>query len=155
MKAVKKWLKARRDEWGSDFIGIAVNTAAPSEVKEIRWVYTDGTHNDAHKSIRLRVGRGIAGMVWKTARPQCENQLQAQPEKLMEYPISRTEKLEAALAVPILSATGQLTDEVIGVLMIGFKVPQEFNQEAVQRLTEEAKTAAVLLQKEEATHDVG
>lgn len=160
MDAVKAWLKSERIAWDCDFIGIAVNTAPPQEAKEIRWLYTEGPKNNAHQKIRLRIGRGIAGIVWKTARPQSEDHLQSQPEKLMEYPISRTEKLESALAVPVFAPVVETPllrqnqtfigtqTEVIGVLMVGFRRSRKFNQEEITKLTACGADVAYLLQKE-------
>ena len=149
MTAINTWLKKEKKLWNCDFIGVAVNVAEPLAAKEIRWRYTAGPEDLAHQKIRLRIGRGIAGLVWKTARPQSEQHLQEQPEKLMAYPISRTEKLDAALAVPVLrpsaSREGQ-PQEVIGVLMVGYRQNRFFSPEEVAQLSQQAIAVAELLQ---------
>lgn len=147
MADIKSWLKKEKTLWDCDFIGVAVNCAEPHEVKEIRWRYTQGPADSAHEKIKLKVGRGIAGMVWKTARPQSEKHLQGQPEKLAAYPISRTEKLDSVLAVPVLTPkdSAQGSQEVMGVLMIGYRKAREFSQEEVVQLTKAACEMAQML----------
>ncbi|MDT2757730.1 GAF domain-containing protein [Enterococcus asini] len=147
MADIKSWLKKEKKLWSCDFIGVAVNTAPFDEVKEIRWRYTQGPADLAHEKIKLRVGRGIAGLVWQTARPQSEKNLQAQPEKLAAYPISRTEKLDSVLAVPVLTpiARASVGPEVIGVLMIGYQKARDFSPEEVAQLTKAAAEVANLL----------
>lgn len=157
MTAIKSWLKKERNFWNCDFIGVAVNAAGPQEAKEIRWLYTEGPEDLAHQKIRLRIGRGIAGMVWKTARPQSEQHLQSHPEKLMAYPISRTEKLDAALAVPVLLPTAEYLgqpQEVVGVLMVGYRQNRQFSGADIAELCQQAATVAKLLEGGKADESV-
>lgn len=97
-----------------DFIGIAQNVARPGEPKEIRWVAVSGNLGEDYQTIRLRIGHGIAGLVWRTGRTICENNIQSQPGRLIDYPIARVEKLDQVIAYPLL-----IHQQVKAVLLIG------------------------------------
>ncbi|WP_407856263.1 GAF domain-containing protein [Enterococcus hailinensis] len=125
MSRIQQWLLENKKKLGCDFIGIACNVAPENKPKEIRWLYVAGNQSEAYKHIRLQVGRGIAGIVWKTARTKLDEHISSQPEKLLDYPIARIEQLESVLAVPVLEK-----NEVAAVLMIGF------HQDHIYKLTE-------------------
>lgn len=97
-----------------DFIGIAQNVARPGEPKEIRWVVVSGNLGEDYQKICLRIGHGIAGLVWRTGRPMYEKNIQSQPRRLMDYPIARLEKLDEVIAYPLL-----IHQQVKAVLLIG------------------------------------
>lgn len=144
MTAINKWLTACAASWQCDFIGVALDEKSQS-IKEIRWVYVAGAKNLAYQKIRLKIGRGIAGEVWKTGRLQKDNNLQKNPEKLMAYPISRSEKLDSVMAVPVFNP--EAFSEVLAVLLIGYRQPKEFSTVEEAQLTNAARQLAELLKE--------
>lgn len=147
MNTIQTWLQEQRKKEKFDFVGIACNVARKNEPKEIRWLYVVGNQSEAYKRIRLQVGRGIAGNVWKTARAQLDEDILQQPEKLIEYPIARIEKLQTALAIPIMDA-----GEVSAVLMGGYRDKRSFSSQQRDYLETAAVELGHLL-KEEELHD--
>ncbi|MGM0125802.1 hypothetical protein IGI37_003203 [Enterococcus sp. AZ194] len=116
MGEIQKLIEKKRKDWQVDFVGLAENVAPTHAPKEIHWLYAAGNQSLAYKNIRLQVGRGIAGLVWKTARPQMDRDILTDVEKRLEYPIARTEKLVNVYAVPVMNK-----HEVIGVLLTGYR----------------------------------
>lgn len=114
MGDIQSWIEKKQIDWHVDFVGLAGNVAPPHAPKEIHWLYVAGNQSTAYKKIRLQVGRGVAGIVWKTARPQKDCDILNDVQKRMEYPIARTEKLVNVYAVPVMNKR-----EVIGVLLTG------------------------------------
>ncbi|MBC6309659.1 GAF domain-containing protein [Listeria sp. FSL L7-1582] len=105
-----------RLQFGLDFVGIATAIAADGQ-KEIRWKYVAGNRNNRYQKIVLQVGKGIAGIVWRTARIMIsENLNQDRDAPLQEYPIALTENLASIIAVPIMSE-----GVVIGVMLGGYR----------------------------------
>lgn len=140
MKNIENWLYERRRGWVCDFVGIAVNCAPDDVPQIIRWRYVSGNQSDAYQKIRLKVGRGIAGMVWKTGRPQADEAIFSQPDKLLEYPIARVESLDSMLAVPI-----TVENKVIGILAIGFRHTHSFTEEELTNVSTAAEKLAPTL----------
>ncbi|MDH6363230.1 nitrogen regulatory protein A [Enterococcus sp. PF1-24] len=140
MSEVKQWLDEKRVAWQSDFVGIAVNTAPSNQAKEIRWNYVSGNLNQHYQSIRLRVGRGIAGIVWQTAREHQDNHIFSQPDLLLEYPIARLEKLEAVIGIPIMQ-----DNLVMGILLLGSRIPKVFSNEEIANVKKELSIVEALL----------
>lgn len=97
-----------------DFVGVAQNVALSGMPKDIRWVAVSGNLGEDYQTIRLRIGHGIAGLVWRTGRTICENNIQSQPRRLIDYPIARVEKLDQVIAYPLL-----IHQQVKAVLLIG------------------------------------
>ncbi|MBC6316350.1 GAF domain-containing protein [Listeria grandensis] len=105
-----------RLQLGLDFVGIATAIAAGGQ-KEIRWKYVAGNRNERYQKIVLQVGKGIAGIVWRTARPMIAEDLKNDRlAPLQEYPIALTENLASIIAVPI-----TVEDTVIGVMLGGYR----------------------------------
>ncbi|WP_086315557.1 hypothetical protein A5821_003045 [Enterococcus sp. 7F3_DIV0205] len=106
-----------KEELQVDFVALALSSVnAVTKVRVIRWSYVAGNTNQNYKRIRLQVGKGIGGIVWRTGRAYQATDLQKQPEKLVELPITRTEKLETIAAFPVLKV-----GEVKGVLLVGYR----------------------------------
>lgn len=106
-----------KEELQVDFVALALSSVnAVTKVRVIRWSYVAGNTNQNYKRIRLQVGKGIGGIVWRTGRAYQATDLQKQPEKLVELPITRTEKLEMIAAFPVLKV-----GEVKGVLLVGYR----------------------------------
>ncbi|EUJ45742.1 GAF domain-containing protein [Listeria riparia] len=92
-----------RLQLGLDFVGIATAIATGNQ-KEIRWKYVAGNRNNRYQKIVLQVGKGIAGIVWRTGRPIIAEDLKTERQApIQEYPIALTENLASIIAVPILS----------------------------------------------------
>lgn len=106
-----------KEELQVDFIALALSTLNEmTKVRMIRWKYVSGNTNQQYQRIRLQVGKGIGGIVWRTGRAYPATNLQKQPGKLVELPITRMEKLETIAAFPALKR-----GEVKGVLLIGYR----------------------------------
>lgn len=108
-------LDALRESEGYDFAGIALyeqhSTSAP-----IKWRYVSGNLNDRYKLIILRKGRGLAGMVMKTAKRMiiADVSQSLSPEERFNYPILSSEKLTAVVAIPLC-----FQQQIYGVLLLG------------------------------------
>ncbi|EOH93357.1 hypothetical protein UAW_02605 [Enterococcus haemoperoxidus ATCC BAA-382] len=106
-----------KEELQVDFVALALSTVNEmTKVRVIRWKYVAGNTNHYYQRIRLQVGKGIGGIVWRTGRAYQATDLQKQPEKLVELPITRMEKLESIAAFPALEQ-----GEVKGVLLVGYR----------------------------------
>ncbi|MEI5989727.1 GAF domain-containing protein [Enterococcus crotali] len=126
MEDIQQRINQLKEELQVDFVALALSTInEKTKVRVIRWEYVAGNTNQNYKKIRLQVGKGIGGIVWRTGRCYQANDLQEQPEKLVELPITRMEKLETIAAFPVMKA-----GEVKGVLLLGYrkktKVTEEF-----------------------------
>lgn len=100
---------------GYDFAGVALyehhTTLSP-----IKWRYVSGNLNNRYKMIVLRKGRGLAGMVMKTAKRMIIDNVSknVSPEEKIKYPILISENLTAVIAIPLC-----LNQQVSGVLLLG------------------------------------
>ncbi|MGM0213667.1 GAF domain-containing protein [Enterococcus sp. AZ109] len=142
MESIEDFLLRYQKKWTCDFLGIALNVASGDTPKEIRWVHVVGNRSEAYKNIRLQVGRGIAGMVWKTARMQLDEHIFDQPDKLIEYPIARIEKLQTALAAPVMNNA-----EVYAILMSGYRDNHQYTPLEKAQLGAAASELSQLLRK--------
>lgn len=133
------WLLEKQTELNWDFIGIAQEVSHQGK-KEIRWLHVAGNQNESYRNIKLQVGRGIAGLVWKTGRLKADTQILADSQKRLEYPIARLEKLETTIAAPVL-----IQHEVLAVLMIGSREVKEITPAICQELTTASQELAVLI----------
>lgn len=129
MANVTDWLDEHRQSWGCDFLGIACNNAEPGQATEIHWRYVSGNLNQHYQKIRLKIGKGVAGIVWKTAREQRETDMMNKPELLMEYPIVRLERLQQAVGIPLLNE-----NKVIGVLLLGYRSASPINETSIKKV---------------------
>ncbi|OTN75336.1 hypothetical protein A5886_000406 [Enterococcus sp. 8G7_MSG3316] len=141
MNEIQGWIEEKQQGWPYDFLGIALNTSAAYDAKEIRWLYVAGNKSDAYRKIRLHVGHGIAGLVWKTARMQEAKAILEHPQIFADYPIARLERLTTVLAVPVLQE-----HEVIAVLACGYRDDSVFAFDDRTRLTQAAIDLSKLLE---------
>ena len=98
----------------SDFSGLAWND--PHD-RRIRWLYASGNSNERFKSLALKPGHGLAGLVLKLGRPliiDSSMEILERDKLRHDYSIMLVEHLHSAMAVPII-----VQDEVRGVLLIG------------------------------------
>ncbi|GGG92042.1 GAF domain-containing protein [Staphylococcus pragensis] len=114
-EAFQDELNRLRIEEGYDFAGVALyeysSTSSP-----IKWRYVSGSLNDRYKLIILRKGRGLAGMVMKTAKRMVMSQVShtLTPGEKIKYPILVSEELTAVIAIPLCHK-----QQVCGVLLLG------------------------------------
>ncbi|WP_154837145.1 nitrate respiration regulation accessory nitrate sensor NreA [Staphylococcus sp. Marseille-Q1834] len=114
-EAFQDELNRLRIEEGYDFAGVALyeysSTSSP-----IKWRYVSGSLNDRYKLIILRKGRGLAGMVMKTAKRMVMSQVSETltPGEKIKYPILVSEELTAVIAIPLCHK-----QQVCGVLLLG------------------------------------
>lgn len=140
---IQQAIDGMRKELQVDFIGIALSRVSiGTNLRTIHWQYVSGNTNQNYKRIRLQVGRGIAGIVWRTGRSYCESELQDDPKELVELPIARMEKIETAVAAPILS-----NGRVQGVLLFGYRRPLEIKDDFLKEVEARAEKLLVLLEE--------
>ncbi len=113
------------------------------ETRELYWKHVVGGLPRVREGriIRTRLGQGIAGRVWSTARPlhtfDFPHDLTDTPDS---YPIMVHQELRAALAVPV-TVRGQ----VEAVLMIGQRSPRRFTDGDELTLSAIAQQAGVAM----------
>lgn len=142
MPMIKNWLFQEQKKLGTDFLGVATNVRPKNQIEEIRWIQVAGNLTEAYKNIRLESGRGLAGMVWKTGRPQIEEAIFSDVEKLLEYPIARIEKLMSVMAAPVF-----YNNEVCAVLLIGYRKPHQFSESEKKLFLADALAFSVFLKE--------
>lgn len=116
-KEFQMFLDQMRVDMRVDFIGVAKNIASSKTPKDIRWVAVSGSLGEDYRTIRLRIGYGIAGLVWRTGRTMHESNIQSQPKRLVDYPIARLERLDQVIAHPLL-----INQQIRAVLLIGNRI---------------------------------
>ncbi|MCA5013985.1 MULTISPECIES: GAF domain-containing protein [unclassified Enterococcus] len=124
-----------------DFTALALSTISDqTNIRVIRWQYVSGNINQHYRRIRLQVGKGIGGIVWRTGRSYQATHLQSQPEQLIELPITRMEKLETVVAYPVMDI-----GEVKGVLLVGYREVKEVSNEFITAAQDKANELKVYL----------
>ena len=118
MSQIDLWLEERRKEWQVDFLGLAQDVAPPFQQTELRWTNVAGNTSDHYRSIRLRVGKGIAGEVWRTGREQRATKIQSDSQNLLKYPIARLEQLDMTIGIPLMK-----NGIIRAVLLLGYRKP--------------------------------
>ena len=122
MSQIDVWLEEKRKEWQADFLGLAQDVALACQQTELRWTHVAGNTSDHYKTIRLRIGKGIAGEVWRTGREQRATEIQSDSQNLLKYPIARLEQLDMTIGIPIVQ------DGITrAVLLLGYRNPLALN----------------------------
>ena len=122
MSQIDLWLQEKRKEWQADFLGLAQDVALACQQTELRWTHVAGNTSDHYKTIRLRIGKGIAGEVWRTGREQRATEIQSDSQNLLKYPIARLEQLDMTIGIPIVQ------DGITrAVLLLGYRNPLALN----------------------------
>ena len=122
MSQIDLWLQEKRKEWQADFLGLAQDVAMACQQTELRWTHVAGNTSDHYKTIRLRIGKGIAGEVWRTGREQRATEIQSDSQNLLKYPIARLEQLDMTIGIPIVQ------DGITrAVLLLGYRNPLALN----------------------------
>ena len=122
MSQIDLWLQEKRKEWQADFLGLAQDVAMVCQQTELRWTHVAGNTSDHYKTIRLRIGKGIAGEVWRTGREQRATEIQSDSQNLLKYPIARLEQLDMTIGIPIVQ------DGITrAVLLLGYRNPLALN----------------------------
>ncbi|MBO0441881.1 GAF domain-containing protein [Candidatus Enterococcus ikei] len=138
---VQQRIDQMKEELQVDFVALALSTVDEvTKVRVIRWNYVAGNTNQNYQRIRLQVGKGIGGIVWRTGRSYQATDLQKQLEKLVELPITRMEKLETIVAFPVLK-----TGEVKGVLLVGYRKKTEVTENFLTVAKDKANELVVYL----------
>ncbi|MTD42144.1 GAF domain-containing protein [Erwinia sp. CPCC 100877] len=141
MTRIQHKMNQIKEELQVDFTALALSEInANTHIRDIRWQYVAGNTNQHYTRIRLQVGKGIGGIVWRTGRGYQATELQKQPEKLVELPITRMEKLETVVAYPVWQ-----TEEVKGVLLLGFRSVTEVSASFLTVAKEKAEELAEYL----------
>lgn len=128
-KEITDFLIEARLDLSVDFLSIAMNTSKTS-LKEIKWLFASGNRNNRYQKIVLQVGKGIAGIVWKTGRPMAVTNLKNEMNgTLEEYPIAITENLISILAIPIL-----IDQEVMAIFLAGYRKETQLEKTKLEQL---------------------
>lgn len=133
------------DKYPIDFIALATAEIEPrTGLKEIKWEFVSGNQSQQYKKIRLQIGKGIGGIVWRTGRPYLASGLQTDKTKLMAYPIARMEKLEVVFAFPLMSR-----ERVISVVLVGNRENREFPPNVLDQIQQEGDALTRMLEGRE------
>lgn len=99
-----------------DVLAIAIDKEQ-NDLENIQWEYISGNRNSLYKKIDLKVGDGIAGLVWKSKEAMVVQNIKIEAEELLEQcPIVKTENLTSIIAVPIIEQ-----ESILGVLLCGYR----------------------------------
>lgn len=133
-----------REVFSFDFAALAlIQTEADSCV--LRWQYVSGNENDRYKKIVLKSGKGIAGAVFKTGKPfHMKNTESVPSHDVYNYPILVFERLKSLAAVPLFDHS-----RVAGVLLFGFRQPEQLDQLLFQAVQDHLGAAFGLLSTKE------
>ncbi|WP_334328544.1 GAF domain-containing protein [Companilactobacillus sp. HBUAS59699] len=114
-----------------DFVGIALQSQDPPH--SIKWSFVAGNSNERFRKIVLRSGIGIAGLVVRTGKPFWDNNLiEYEYSSKMYTPIAKSEKLQTAVAVPIIDHLGLVN----GVLLAGYRTNTIVSNQTAQILSQ-------------------
>lgn len=112
-----------------DFVGLAMAAENADGEIVIKWKYVSNNRNNRYQKIVLQVGKGIAGIVWKTARPYVIEDAKKDIQETKDFPLTITEQLVSMAAIPLLNG-----HEVQAVLLGGFRKKKKLNQEFIDQL---------------------
>ncbi|TRZ39993.1 GAF domain-containing protein [Niallia circulans] len=112
-----------------DFVGLAMAAENADGEVVIKWKYVSNNRNNRYQKIVLQVGKGIAGIVWKTARPYVIEDAKKDIQETKDFPLTITEQLVSMAAIPLLNG-----HEVQAVLLGGFRKKKKLNQEFIDQL---------------------
>lgn len=112
-----------------DFVGLAMSAENADGEIVIKWKYVSNNRNNRYQKIVLQVGKGIAGIVWKTARPYVVEDAKKDIQETKDFPLTITEQLVSMAAIPLLNG-----HEVQAVLLGGFRKKKKLNQEFIDQL---------------------
>jgi nitrogen regulatory protein A len=112
-----------------DFVGLAMATTSEEGDVVIKWKYVSNNRNNRYQKIVLQIGKGIAGIVWKTGRPYVIEDANNDIQEIKDFPLAIIEQLTSMAAIPILNG-----HEVKAVLLGGFRKKKKLNQEFVDQL---------------------
>ena len=143
MSQIDVWLVEKRTEWQVDFLGLAQDVATPCQQTDLRWTNVAGNTSEHYKTIRLRIGKGIAGEVWRTGREQRASHIQDDSENLLSYPIARLEQLDMTIGIPIMN-----NGIIRAVLLLGYRHPIDYQQTDMTVVYASLPSIASLLEKE-------
>lgn len=147
MSQTDLWLEEKRKEWQADFLGLAQDVAPPCQQTELRWTNVAGNTSDHYKTIRLRIGKGIAGEVWRTGREQRATEIQSDSQNLLKYPIARLEQLDMTIGIPIVK------DGITrAVLLLGYRNPLASNVADMTAVYASLTGLAAILEEEGTKH---
>lgn len=119
-----------RDRYGFDFTAVALVQPA-AERFVLTWQYASGNINDRYKRIVLYSGRGLAGIVFKTGKPELIKSVSSElnAQELFNYPIVVAERLKSLAALPLWS-----NQRVTGVLLVGFRQDHRMTEDMITML---------------------
>lgn len=121
MKKINDWLEHQQQIWQADFVAIARQITDSNGCLVIKWTHVIGQKSLAYQKIKLQIGKGLAGEIWKTGRCQMKTNLQQKQAELYNYPIARIEKLDMVMGAPVFYQT-----QLIAVVILGYRHQQSY-----------------------------
>jgi nitrogen regulatory protein A len=136
---IESALERLREDTSSDFAGVAWRGLRDNRV---RWQYGSGSLNDRYKKLALLPGRCLAGLVVKLGRTVImDGSVENVERQRSEYPILLLERLQAAVASPIM-----ISNEVHGILLMGKRDKKVYTPNELAFLQVCAETLAEIYQ---------
>ena|SRR5690625_3911607 len=126
-----------RERCTFDFINLAFLRVLHQR-KEEKLVYASGNTSSRYLRIVLQSRKGLAGQVIKTGRPAFITDVdkEIKSENLQNYPIIMAEGLKSLCALPLFE-----DENVVGVVLAGFRTSNKMSQELIQQFTYEVRQA--------------
>ncbi|MEX2461592.1 MAG: GAF domain-containing protein [Paenibacillaceae bacterium] len=127
----------------SDFSGLAWMDDQDSR---IRWLYASGNSNERFKSLALKPGYGLAGLVLKLGRSviiDLSTEVLERNRLQHDYSIMLIEHLQSAIALPI-----TIHDEARGVLLIGNRTDRYYEENDLHIILNANRQFEYLLQSD-------
>lgn len=127
MNKINDWLEQQQQRWQADFVAVARQITDSNGCLVIKWTNVVGQQSLAYQKIKLQIGKGLAGEIWKTGRCQMMTNLQQKKAELYNYPIARIEQLDMVMGAPVFHQS-----QLIAVVILGYRHQQSYSFEDCQ-----------------------
>lgn len=144
MEKINEWLQYHKNLWQADLLAIAQQVVDNHHCLVIKWCHVIGQTSDAYKKIKLQIGKGFGGEIWKTGRLQLKTDLQQQISELYKYPIARIEQLNTVIGVPIFYHS-----QIIAVVIVGHRSNYVYSENDKQYLITASQQLSKILWEQE------
>lgn len=121
-RVLRSLVQAARELLSADYAALG---RVDVDASEVAWLVQDGNRSSRTAGTRVRLGQGIRGRVVSLGRPlRIARFPEDAPDPPEKHPTMRSERLKAALAVPV-----TVRSEPAGVLMVASRRPVEYGPE--------------------------